>query len=127
MRATTLIGVYNARGTIAGEISYLFAKVTGRGHCSLCDITHGWLGRRRTFDDCVSSLPLPFELYHLDDQPEAVRAVSADRTPIVVAVLEDGSVHELLSTADLESFVGSPELLIAGIDRALRLQGWATV
>jgi hypothetical protein len=126
MRVTTLIGVYNARGTITGEISYLFTKVTGRGHCSLCDITHGWLGRRRTFDDCASTLPCPFELYHLDDQPEAVRLVSADRTPIVVAVLDDGSVHELLSTSDLEAFDSSPERLIEGIDRAMQLRGWTT-
>jgi hypothetical protein len=42
------VGIYNADGTILGEISYVAKKLAGRGSCALCDITHGWTGRNRT-------------------------------------------------------------------------------
>jgi len=35
------VGIYNADGSLLGEVSYVLAKYTGRGHCELCDITHG--------------------------------------------------------------------------------------
>jgi hypothetical protein len=40
-----LIGVYNAEGSLRGELAYLLGKLTGRAHCALCDITHGALRR----------------------------------------------------------------------------------
>lgn len=125
MRVTTLIGVYHARGSLAGEIAYLFEKVAGRGHCALCDITHGWVRRRRSFDECVVALDLPMELYHLDDQPEAVARASAGRTPLILARLDDGSLHELMTAADLERCSGSPERLQAEISDRLLDQGWS--
>ena len=125
MRVTTLIGVYHARGSLAGEIAYLFEKVTGRGHCALCDITHGRVRRRRSFDECVLALDLPFDLYHLDDQPEAVARASAGRTPLILARLDDGSLHELMAAADLESCTGSPERLQTEISARILDKGWS--
>ena len=126
MRVTTLIGVYDAEGTVIGEVTYALRKIAGRGHCPLCDITHSWLGRRRSFDECAATLGVPLELFHLDDQPEPVRALSAGRTPLVLATLEDGSVHELLSTSDLAACQGSPAALVASIEQRLRDRSWST-
>lgn len=36
-----LVGVYDADGTVLGELSYFVKARLGRAHCSLCDITHG--------------------------------------------------------------------------------------
>ena len=36
-----LIGVYDANGTLSGELAYWIGARLGRRHCSLCDITHG--------------------------------------------------------------------------------------
>lgn len=124
MSVATLIGVYDADGTLTGEITYLFEKLTGRGHCSLCDITHGWLGRRRRFTSCTSEIAVPFELFHRNDQPHDIRAMSVGRTPLVAARLTDGSVHEILGPAELSSCTGSPEKLFAAIDGALAARGW---
>ena len=44
------MGIYNADGSLLGEISYVVAKYTGRGHCELCDITHGTFRRKRSWD-----------------------------------------------------------------------------
>ena len=35
------IGVYDADGTIVGEVSYWIGARLGRTHCSLCELTHG--------------------------------------------------------------------------------------
>ncbi len=35
-----LIGVYDADGTLRGELGYWVGARLGRRHCSLCDITH---------------------------------------------------------------------------------------
>ena len=44
-----VVGIYNADGTIGGELSYALAKLARRGSCELCDVTHGWnpLGNAR--------------------------------------------------------------------------------
>lgn len=125
MRVTTLIGVYDAEGTLLGEISYVLRKIAGQGHCALCDITHSWVGRRRSFDRCAISLGVPISLYHLDDQPEEIRTLSAGRTPLVLAALEDGSVHELLSTSDLASCEGSPAAFVETIEKRTHERGWS--
>ena len=48
------VGIYNADGTVLGEIAYVFAKYTGRRHCELCDITHGTVRRKPSWDDACS-------------------------------------------------------------------------
>jgi hypothetical protein len=126
MRVTTLIGVYDAKGTVLGEISYVLRKIAGRGHCPLCDITHSWVGRRRSFDECAATLGTHIDLYHLDDQPEEVRALSAGRTPLIVAALEDGSLHELMSTSDLARCEGSPASLVEAIKKHMHDRGWSS-
>lgn len=123
---TTLIGVYDAKGTVLGEISYVLRKIAGRGHCPLCDITHSWVGRRCSFDECAATLGTHIDLYHLDDQPEEVRALSAGRTPLIVAALEDGSLHELMSTSDLARCEGSPASLVEAIEKHMHDRGWSS-
>ncbi len=87
-----LIGVYNADGGIAGELRYIAARITGRGHCALCDITHRGLTRRAEWDDACARLTTPFVLVHRNDRPEDVRRASASAVPCVLARVGDGLV-----------------------------------
>ena len=59
-----LVGVYNADGTVFGELSYFVGKRLGRAHCALCDITHGLVRERPAWQECVAALPVPFEMFH---------------------------------------------------------------
>lgn len=70
---TGLVGVYNADGTIRGELAYWVGKRLGRAHCALCDITHGSVKERPEWKRCRDGLPVPFDTYHRDDQPESTR------------------------------------------------------
>ena len=38
----SLYAIYDADGSLAGELSYLFDKFLGRADCALCDLSHGW-------------------------------------------------------------------------------------
>ena len=71
-----LIGVYDADGTLTGELRYWIGARLGRAHCSLCDITHGLVSEKSAWRECRDTLPVPFDTYHRNDMPESVREVS---------------------------------------------------
>ena len=120
-----LVGVYNAEGTVLGELKYWFGARLGRAHCALCDITHGSVRERPDWQACRDDLPVPFDTYHLDDQPDAVRSLLDGTVPAVVAETEGGLVLLLLGPAELDACGGSPERLVASVRRAARECGLA--
>ena len=95
-----LIGVYDADGGLRGEIAYLAGKVAGR-HCTLCDITHSPVRRRREWDSYISSLPVPFDVVHRNERSATLERVTEGREACVVAECDDGSLVFLLGNEDL--------------------------
>jgi hypothetical protein len=95
-----LIGVYDADGGLRGEIAYLAGKLAGR-HCTLCDITHSPVRRRREWDSYTSSLPVPFDVVHRNERSAALDRVTEGREACVVAECRDGSLVFLLSNEAL--------------------------
>lgn len=63
----TFYGIYNADGTILGEIKYVYMKVSGTGSCALCDITHTWTGRKASFDQACQRASIRFVLLHTNE------------------------------------------------------------
>lgn len=113
-----LVGVYDAEGTLRDEVAYWVGARLGRRHCSLCEITHGTFRRRPEWEACRAVLPVPFDTYHRDDQPDAVRDAAAGRFPLVAGETADGHTTVLLDTDELDACAGSGELLVAAIERA---------
>jgi hypothetical protein len=125
-RIVRLIGVYDADGTMRGEVSYWVGARLGRRHCSLCDITHGSIRRRPEWTACKEGLPVPFDTYHRNDQPDAVRAAAAGRTPVVVAetvgrpgVSGVAGHVVLLGPDELDACEASIDRLVEAIDAAV--------
>lgn len=112
-----LIGVYNAEGTLRGEVTYWVGARLGRAHCALCDITHGRVKERSDWQACRDGLPVPFETFHLDDQPEDVRSLVAGHAPAVLADTDQG-LAMLLDAAALEACDASPTLLVEALTAA---------
>ena len=112
-----LVGVYDADGSLRGELAYWVGARLGRRHCSLCEITHGSVRQRPEWKACKASLPVRFDTYHRDDQPSAVRAAADGRAPVVVAVTGTGHVV-LLDAAGIEACAGSVDRLVEAVDRA---------
>lgn len=117
-----LTGVYNARGTLAGELAYVLGKLTGRAHCGLCDVTHGLrLRERAEWRARRAGLAMPFETVHLDERsPEVARACPSP--PCVLAHTEDGVVS-LLGPAEIDACAGSVEALLAAVETATGERG----
>ncbi len=118
-----LVGVYDADGSWRGEIAYWVGARLGRTHCALCDITHGVFTERRDWQQCREGLPVPFDAFHRDDQPTAVRLALAGRLPSVVAETTDGAVVVLVGPAELESCGGSVDGLGDAIEGAVARAG----
>jgi hypothetical protein len=85
-RGLRLVAVYDADGGVRGEAAYVLGKLLGTAHCSLCDITHGLLGRKRVWDVLVADLGVPIELLHRNEQDQALRLMTEGRLPCVVAL-----------------------------------------
>jgi len=113
-----LVGVYDAEGSLRGELAYALGKLAGRAHCALCDITHGVIRPRRSFETWRDSLPVPFELVHLDERSDDIVAASTGRVPCVVARTASG-VTLLLAPDDLEACAGDVERMAEAIARAV--------
>jgi hypothetical protein len=121
--AKRLVGVYNADGTLFGELSYFVAKRVGRAHCALCDITHGLVRERPAWQACAAELPVPFETFHRNDQPDALRGLPL---PLVAADTDAGYVV-LLGPDALDACAGSIEQLQDALRKAwvdAGLEGW---
>ena len=57
---TRLVGVYDADGSLLGELSYFLRARVRRAHCALCAITHGRVRERRAWRASRDRLPVPF-------------------------------------------------------------------
>jgi hypothetical protein len=95
-----LLGVYDADGGLRGEIAYIAGKFRGR-HCSLCDITHSPVRRRRDWDAYVGTLPVPFDVVHRNERSPALTRATEGREACVVAECNDGSIAFLLGNDEL--------------------------
>ena len=126
-RIIRLIGVYDADGTLRGEVAYWVGVRLGRRHCSLCDVTHGAFTEKSEWKRCRATLPVPFDTFHRNDQPDDVRRASGDRAPIVVA-RTDREMILLLDDQEISATNGDPEALIAAIERVAETLGltWPT-
>lgn len=105
------VGIYNADGTILGEVSYVAKKLLGRGSCALCDITHGWTGRRRDFDTTCNGAGIEWMLLHRDEAtPEQLAAAG----PLPAVIVEhDGKWELVLGPSELDECNGDPAALVA--------------
>jgi hypothetical protein len=116
-RIIRLVGVYDADSTLRGEVAYWVGARLGRRHCSLCDITHGSIRPRPEWKTCQAQLPVPFDTYHRDDQPDLVRTAAHGQAPVVVAATDEGTVL-LLAPDDVDACHGSIDRLVDAIEHA---------
>ena len=126
-RIVRLVGVYDADSTLRGELSYWVGARLGRRHCSLCEITHGSVRQRPEWKACQAGLPVPFETYHRNDQPDPVHAAAGGQSPVVVAETDTGHVV-LLAPGELDTCEGSIDRLVESIEQSAERLGltWAT-
>ena len=121
-RIVRLVGVYDADGSVRGELSYWVGARLGRRHCSLCEITHGSVRQRPEWKACRAGMPVPFDTYHRNDQPDTVRIASGGQVPVVVAETDSSHVV-LLTCGDLDACDGSIDRLVEAIEHSAARAG----
>lgn len=117
-----LVGVYDADGGVVGETKYAVGRLLGRPECALCDITHGPLWRKKSFDAFRARLSVPFDVVHRNERSPKVEAATRDQLPCVVAQTETGWVV-VLGREELSAFGGDVDELERGLQSAIATRG----
>ena len=86
--------IYNAKGSIFGELKYLYNKFIRDIKCSMCDITHNTLSEKREWKKRCMVSPFKIECLHLDELPKDIENLVAGNTPCVVA--KTNSTNEII-------------------------------
>ena len=107
-----LHGVYDASGTILGDVSYFLRRALFNQHCALCDITHSTFTRRRSWDVCVEGLGIEFQLHHRNDAPSSVTDATGYAVPRAICGTENGTFTFFVNSEGLTGCKNSPELLM---------------
>ncbi|GAA4718790.1 hypothetical protein GCM10023216_04090 [Isoptericola chiayiensis] len=118
-----LVGVYHAEGSLLGELRYVVGRARGTAHCALCDVTHGTVRRKRSWDEYVAGLDVPLRLVHLDEMPDDVaRAVARWGSPVVLGRTAEGELAPVLDRDQLEALGGDVDAFADAVEvaRALR-------
>lgn len=106
MAIDRLIGVYRANGGLRGEARYLIDHYLRGDSCSLCDITHSPIRRKKAWDDQVASLGIPFDLLHLNELDPRLAQFVGDRAACVIAQV-GSDLQMIMDNDDLASIDGS--------------------
>ena len=112
-----LVGDFDADSTLRGELAYWVGARRGRRHCSLCEITHRSVRQRPEWQTCRAGWPVPFDTYHRNGQPDAIRTEASGQAPVVLAETGTGNLL-LLTPNELDACDGSIDRLVEAIDEA---------
>ena len=112
------VGVYNAEGSLRGELSYVLKKLSGRGSCSLCDITHGWSPKpKRSWREACAESPVELTLLHLDELSEQQRAAFTEAPTILRE--QGGEWRVVMGAEEIARFKGDAEGLLRALGALL--------
>ena len=111
----TLIGVYNADGGLAGELSYVFGHLIGIRSCSLCDISHSPIKKKASFKELEQHLledhGIIVRMVHLNERNKREIKASEGREPCMLLEYPDQSISMFLDATDLKALSGSVKSL----------------
>lgn len=116
--------IYDADGTLAGELLYMAKKALGLAHCAACDITHGPRREKPEFTalKTTTGWTVPLLNIHRDEMDETMRACVNGVLPCVVARTDAGD-SLLVRPNELEECAGSVDSFVYIVDeRAKSMQ-----
>ena len=91
----SLYAIYDADGSLVGELRYLVDKFLGRADCALCDLSHGWhpAGKRAWRQRQGATTQLSW--LHRDEVPPHVLTQVSESLPCI-AMDTNGRVDILI-------------------------------
>lgn len=115
---TKIIGIYHADGGFVGELKYMTGKFFGSSHCSLCDITHGNMGKKDAWKKCEQKMRMPIDLIHLNERNPNLEKYTRNLTPCIVGKTSTNYVL-LVSKDELKNCNSNPETLATLLEKKL--------
>ena len=117
-----IYAIYNAKGTIFGEISFIAKKCMGLTECALCDISHGWniLGKGRWRE--AKGLLADIEWIHADEQSDELKTFTSGRLPCVVMHSKQG-LSVLMGNDALSALGGDMDAFESALQNSLDAVG----
>lgn len=107
----TLIGIYKADGGLVGELTYFFGHLVGVRSCSLCDITHSPVKKKKSYkaleQHMLAEHGIQMRMIHLNERNERELKASEGREPCVLLEYPDQSISMFLDATDLKALSGS--------------------
>ncbi len=113
-----IIGVYHADGGLIGEFKYITGKFFGGSHCSLCDITHGSMGKKDSWKKCEKKLKIPIDFVHLNERNPKLEKYTTNLTPCIVGKTNTNYVM-LVTNDELRKCKKNPNTLAALIEKKI--------
>lgn len=115
----TIYCIYNANGSLSGELVYFFKKYFFGVKCSMCDITHNFITEKKEWKDKINQTNINLKTVHLDEQKSDLYKFSFGNTPCVISEGKEG--FELIFTStDLDNFDGNIELFFKSLQVKLK-------
>ena len=112
--------VYNANGTLFGELSYLFKKVFSGLKCPMCDITHNVIIKKKHWTKKIQSFKYNLEAVHLNEQSDEIKKFTNQISPCVVGVYEN-SLKLLLNSEELSLIRGDVDLFFKKLEKKINI------
>ncbi len=110
--------IYNANGSLAGEISYMWKKILSGFDCSLCNISHNTFTEKQIWKKEISNSKYELEMLHLDEQPDDLQSFTKGITPCVVSKGDNG-LKIILSDSQLKKINGDVPLFFKELNNKL--------
>jgi hypothetical protein len=119
-RDIQVFALFNAEGSLLGELQYVLGKCLGRESCALCDISHGWNPRGKSVWRKRPETKPNIIWLHRDETPEGLLNAVEGALPCVVA--DHGHRVEMLLDSDaLKACEGDFATFTEQLERKLRV------
>ena len=112
--------IYNAEGSIKGELKYLYEKYFKDIKCSMCDITHGVFTQKKKWTSKCLASNLNIECLHLDELPNNIKNLVINNTPCVVAQVNSTS-KIIINNKELANMGGDIDSFFSHLDKVVKI------
>ena len=110
--------IYNAEGSVTGELKYLYKKYFKDIKCSMCDITHGVFTQKKKWTNkCLSSI-LNIECLHLDELPNDIKDLVINKAPCVVSQVNSKN-KIIINNKELANMSGDVDSFFSHLDKVV--------
>lgn len=113
--------VYDADGTLTGEMKYAMKKLLGLGHCPSCAISHGKRAEKPEFialKQAGGGWSVPVRNIHRDEMDAGLESIRS-HVPCLAARTATGACRVLLDAHALEECGGDVYVFREALDKAI--------